>query len=255
MVLLDLDGTVYHENQPLPGALDLIRRLRERRRRFACLSNSASSPARVSERLRAMGADVPPQSIYTAAAAACDYVLEAFGERPRVFNLATRSVTEMLDGQVEWVERIGEPCDVVLSGGPSNGCASEERQRIALRLLREGAALVGLCADRVFPSARGLEFGAGALSTMLGYAANVTPFFCGKPDRIFFLELCRRLQVSPPACVLVGDNLESDVVGAKAVGMHAVLVLSGVTRPADLADLSSDRRPDCVTESLHELVI
>jgi 4-nitrophenyl phosphatase len=254
VVLLDLDGTVYHEESPLPGALELIRSLQAQGRRFACLSNSASSPARVAERLQRMGAPVPPEAIYTAAAASCDYVVEHLPGRPRVFNLATPSVYEMLGDRVAWVEHRAGPCDVVIAGGPSNLHASEERQRTALYLLRAGARLVGLCADRVFPSTRGLEFGAGALSAMLAYAANVTPFFCGKPDRIFFLELCRRLQVRPAECVLVGDNLESDVRGAKAVGMGSVLVLSGVTRAEDLAHVAEEARPDCVIPSLLDLL-
>jgi hypothetical protein len=77
------------------------------------------------------------------------------------------------------------------AGAPSNAYATEDRQRVALLLLRHGAALVGLCADRVYPSPRGLEFGSGSQSAMLSYAANVEPFFCGKPEKIFFMELCQ----------------------------------------------------------------
>ncbi|WP_428940756.1 HAD-IIA family hydrolase [Fontivita pretiosa] len=258
-VLLDLDGTVYHEDHPLPGAVQLIRALQEAGRRFACLSNSAASPLRVMDRLHLMGVDLEPDQIYTAAAAACDYVLEEYarpGRQPRVFNLATESVQEMLQGMVEWVQTAGEPCDVVLAGAPSNVYATEERQRIALQLLRRGSgtALVGLSADRVYPSPRGLEFGSGALCAMLSYAANVQPIFCGKPQPVFFMELCRRLGVSPAGCILIGDNIESDVVGAKAVGMATVLTLSGVTRRRDLQNLPPQLEPDLVVEDLSELI-
>jgi len=260
VVLLDLDGTVYHEDHPLPGAVELIRKFQREQRRFACLSNSAGSPLRVMNRLNAMGVDLPPDSIYTAAAAACDYVLEHFplaapGQtKPRVFDLATESIREMLDGLVIWVQSGGEPCDVVLSGAPSNAHATEERQRIALQLLRHGASLVALCADRVYPSPRGLEFGSGAHAAMLAYAANVKPFFCGKPDKVFFMELCHRLKVEPSRCVLIGDNIESDVFGANAVNMATILVLSGVTRRRDLQQLPPDRQPDMVVENLMELL-
>jgi HAD superfamily hydrolase (TIGR01450 family) len=254
-VLLDLDGTVYHEEHPLPGAVELIRKLQADGRRFACLSNSASSPLRVMTRLHLMGVDVEPDKVYTAAAAACDYVVQTFVPRPRVFNLATESVHEMLEGLVDWIETSGEPCDVVIAGGPSNVYATPERQRVALALLRRGeTALVGLCADRVYPSPRGLEFGAGALCAMIAYAANLKPFFCGKPERIFFLELCQRLQVHPTRCVLIGDNLESDVIGAKNVGMATVLTMSGVTRRRDLQLVAPELQPDFVVEDLRELL-
>ena len=251
-VLLDLDGTVYHEEQPLPGAVEFLRALQQKGRRYACLSNSISSPDRLADRLRKMGVDVPPALIYTAAVAACDYVLANYPGRPRVFNLASSSMATLLDGRVEWVEDGHTACDVVMAGGPSNDRATEDRQRKALQLLRQGAALIGLCADRVFPSPRGIEFGAGAMCAMLAYAANVVPVFCGKPEPIFFLDLCARLDVAPARCVLIGDNIESDVAGASRVGMTSVLVLSGVAREADLAAGVHPHRPDHVVASLRD---
>ncbi len=257
-VLLDLDGTVYHEDHALPGAVALIRKWQAEQRNFACLSNSAASPVRVRERLNQMGVDLPPERIYTAAAATCDYVLKNFpldrsSRHPRVFDVATESVRELLNGRVDWVNTFGEPCDVVVAGAPSNVHATPERLRIALDLLRHGAPLVGLCADRIYPSPRGIEFGAGATCAMLSYSARVQPIFCGKPEKIFFMELCARLKVNPARCILVGDNLESDVLGAKAVGMRTILVLSGVTRPGDLPHLPDKDRPDHVIQDLTAL--
>src|SRR5437016_1673185 len=70
-VLLDLDGTVYHEDHSLPGAVELIRRLQAEDRTYACLTNSTSSPQRLATRLTRMGVEVDPAHIYTAAAATC----------------------------------------------------------------------------------------------------------------------------------------------------------------------------------------
>jgi 4-nitrophenyl phosphatase len=269
-VLLDLDGTVYHEHHPLPGAIELIRKLQSDRRTFACLSNSASSPQRVCRRLEEMGVRLETNQVYTAALAVCDYVMERFAKAhpradppsklpvqhaiPRVFNLCTESVYEMLEGRVHWVETADEPCDAVICGAPSNVHATPDRQRIAMELLRRGAVLAGLCNDRVYPSPRGLELGSGSQCAMLAYAANVTPVFCGKPERIFFVELCTRLKVLPEKCVLIGDNLESDVAGAKGVGMTSVLTMSGVTNRKELEALSTTERPEHVVEDLTELI-
>jgi HAD superfamily hydrolase (TIGR01450 family) len=261
-VLLDLDGTIYHEEHALPGAVELIRRFQAEGRKYACLTNSTSSPQRIAARLRRMGVTVDAAHIYTAAAAACDYVLERFAGHsttlaparlPRVFNLSTEGVHDMLDGKVEWVEDETGPCDAVVCGVPVNVFATEERQRAALVLLRRGAALVAICADRVYPSPRGLEFGVGAMSAMMAYAANVTPVYTGKPERFFFEELCRRLGVEPSRCVLVGDNLESDIAGARGVGMHCVLVLTGVASREDVARAPADLRPDWVVPGLPDL--
>src|SRR5215207_3282451 len=142
-VLLDLDGTVYHEDHPLPGAIELIKRLQTEQRPFACLSNSSASPLRIMTRLEMMGVDIDPNNIYTAAAAACDYVVETLGRenpdaprKPRVFNLATESVDEMLSGLVDWVNASNEACDCVIVGPPDTVYTDPQRQRTALLLAR-----------------------------------------------------------------------------------------------------------------------
>jgi 4-nitrophenyl phosphatase len=255
-VLLDLDGTVYFEEHPLPGAVELIRRLQGHRRKYACLTNSTSSPDRVSDRLKRMGVEVDPNHIYTAAAATCDYVLERFGTDgrvPTVFNLSTEAVHDMLDGKVKWVGGESEPCDAVVCGVPLNLYATDERRRTAMIQLKKGAALVAICADRIYPSPRGLEFGVGAMAAMLSYATQVQPIYCGKPEALFFHELCRRLGAEPSRCVLVGDNLESDIAGARSVGMRTILTLTGITARQDVERLAPDRRPDAVIEDLREL--
>src|SRR5436309_7224933 len=61
-ILLDLDGTVYHEEHALPGAIDLIRRLQRENRKFACLTNSTTSPDRIAARLLRMGVDLPAEA-------------------------------------------------------------------------------------------------------------------------------------------------------------------------------------------------
>ncbi len=254
-VLLDLDGTVYHEEYSLPGAPDLVRSLQARKMKFACLSNSTTSPLRVLQRLMRMGMDMDPSNIYTAAAAAADYILHEFPGRPRVFNCATEGIQDMLNGLVDWVSSGGEPCNAVVVGNPNNVYASDDRLRIALQLARKHARVIGISADRVYPSSRGIEFGCGALTQMLCYAANVEPSYCGKPERIFFESLCRRLKVEPHQCVLIGDNIEADIVGAKALGMKTILTLTGVTRRKDLRDLLPHMQPDSVIEELTELLV
>ena len=254
-VLLDLDGTIYHEEHALPGAIELIRKLQRDGRRFACLSNSTSSPQLISQRLARMGVSVPEGAIYTAGAATADYIVAKW-ESPRVFNLGTEGLHDLLDGKVRWVTRGNEPCDVVPVATPVSVYATEDRQRIALDLLRRNrqTVLLGMCADRVYPSPRGMEFGSGALTAMLAYAADVTPVFTGKPEAIFFHELCRRLKVEPGGCILVGDNLESDIFGGKRVGMKTLLTLTGVARREDLARLAEERQPDGVIGDLRELL-
>jgi len=252
-VLLDLDGTLFKEDQPLPGAVGLLRRLLTEGRTVGCPSNSTESPQRMARRIAGMGVEIRAESIFTAAHAAVEYCVERFAPRPRVFSLATEGVAEMLAGRTHEVRSEHELCDAVVIGNPECVDATPPRMGIAMRLLRQGAACVGICDDRAYPSPRGLEIGSGGMTRMLAYAAAVEPVFFGKPQRRFFEHVCRRLNVRPEHCVLIGDNLESDIGGAKGVGMGTILVLTGVSSRADAQRLPPQMRPDSVVANLTEL--
>ncbi len=258
-VLLDLDGTLFHDARPLPGAIELVQHLETARVRFACLTNSGSSPAVVMQRLAGVGIHLPPGSVYTAATAAGDYVRKHLPRRgparkPRIYQLVSQSCAQLLEGEVDWVEQPDAPCDAILIASLDNPSVTPDRLFTALQLARRGAELIGLCADRVYPSTRGMEFGAGALTRMLSYAAGVEPTFCGKPDPKFFEELCQHLQVAPPGCLLIGDNLESDIAGAKQVGMRTILTLTGVSRQREVDAAAPQQRPDLVISDLTALL-
>lgn len=258
-VLLDLDGTLFHDALPLPGAIALVHRLQRERIRFACLTNSGSSPSNVKQRMDAVGIHLDPDCIYTAATAACDYIRNNLprsgpARKPRVYHLAGESCAQLLQEWVNWVEQPDEPCDAILVASLDNPAVTPARLFTALQLARRGAEIIGLCADRVYPSPRGMEFGAGAVTSMLSYAAQVDPIFCGKPESRFFAELCQRIQVAPPGCLLIGDNLESDIAGAKRVGMRTILTLTGVSRQSDVDAAAPQQRPDLVIADLTMLL-
>ncbi len=254
-VLFDLDGTVWHDGTPLPGALELVNAVRARGQKFGFVSNTGLSPVGVVSRLAAIGIAAEAHQVLTAAGAACDYVLEQWGDRPRVFNLANDSVHELLDGRATWVRAEREPCDAVMAAGLSGSrFSSIERLQTGFRLLMNGARLIGLCNDRAYPMPHGFELGAGATTAMLAYGANVIPTFCGKPEAWFFLDLCKRLDVDPWNCVLIGDNLEADVAGAKRVGMKAILTLTGLATRITADAAPANQRADGVINDLRELL-
>ncbi|HTN76972.1 MAG TPA: HAD-IIA family hydrolase [Pirellulaceae bacterium] len=253
-VLLDLDGTIFHEEVALPGAMELVADLQRRRQPFAFVSNSELSPNRLRERLRAMGADVPPELLYTAAVAGCDYVRAHFGPGVRAYSVAAEATDELLAGYATWVDDDRADCDVVLTGSLAQENATPERLQIAFRQIVRGATHLAFNADRAYPTARGFEIGAGALAAMLVYAANHQPIYCGKPQQVFFESLCQRIGVPAERCVLIGDNLESDVRGARRVGMASILTLTGLTTRAHLSDLALDLTPHYVVDDLRQLL-
>lgn len=250
-VLLDLDGTIWAEDVALPGAMELIAALRARGQPFAFISNSDLATARLVRRFAAMGVSVDPATLYTAARAACDYVRGHFAAGARVLSLAGEAPHEMLSDHVTFAD--AGPCDVVMTASLAQPDVTIARLQIALRRLLAGATLVAACGDRRYPTPHGPEVGSGGVAAMLAHAADVRPVYCGKPNRLFFEELCATLTVEPSRCVIVGDNLEADIVGAKAFGMRSILPLTGITTRAHLARVDPSLAPDSVIDDLREL--
>lgn len=254
-VLLDMDGTLYRVDQPIPGVSEAMSRLRKLGPRLVCLTNnSANTPQELSCRLAGMGITVPPCDIHTAAAAMAEIILRRFG-RARVFNFAGHALPAELSGRAELVGPAKDRCDVVAVGTHFRENAvgfDMDAALAALQYLRRGAHLVVGCADRVFPIQRsGVEFGSGSWGALFAYAAALPAdriHYAGKPECVFFETLCAKLNVPPQRCLLVGDNLESDIRGGLAMGMKTALVLTGVTHRHEANE--SDPRPDVVAADL-----
>jgi 4-nitrophenyl phosphatase len=259
-VLFDMDGTLYRVTTPLPAVNDVLRHLRSLRVQVACLTNnSGNTEGELAARLASMGITLEASSIHTAAHAMADYIRSRWGQ-PRVFNFAGEALPVALGEGVRYVTSLDEPCDAVAVGthgkyyGHGEGY-NPERAAMAMQLLRRGAQLVVGCADRVFPTPTGLEIGSGSWGAMFSYGADLPParvHYAGKPTLSFFTRLCDRLHVKPGECLLVGDNLESDIGGGRDAGMKTALVLTGVTRAEDLS--ASPIRPDFVFDDLADLL-
>ena len=161
-----------------------------------------------------MGIAADDRDVYTAAAAAVDYVLDRFCpwlgtcrgfsiSPPKAFRKCSRAKS---NGSRKPTSP-AMPSSVACRSTSSPAKSVNARQCSSCQPERRG----GHPRRSRLPEPRGLEFGVGAMAAMLSYAAAVTPVFCGKPERLFFEELCGRLAVLPSRCVLIGDNLESDI--------------------------------------------
>ena len=72
----------------------------------------------------------------------------------------------------------------------------------------------------------------------------------GKPAADFFLLALRDLQVDPAHCVMVGDDIVTDIGGAQAAGLRTILVRTGKFRPQDL---DGTIQPDVIIDSIADL--
>jgi HAD superfamily hydrolase (TIGR01458 family) len=163
------------------------------------------------------------------------------------------AVREDLAGRVDLVERDAE---VVLVGGADEGeetarVFTYERLNRAFAELEAGARLVCLHRNRWWQTARGPLLDSGAFVAGLEYAAGVEAEVVGKPTRAYFDAALAELGASPEEAVMVGDDIEADIGGAKAAGLRAVLVRTGKFREEALA--AAESQPDAVVDSIADV--
>lgn len=240
-LLLDLDGTIWEDGTPLPGAVEAIGRLRAGGLSLAFATNATSRSRRlVAERLTEAGIPARTAEVWNAPAAGAA-VLAATGIS-RIHLLSAPGCQEDLAA----FEEDGERPDAVVVGDAGEGFTFEAMNR-AFRCLLGGARLVALARNRYWKKGGRLVLDCGPYVAALEEATGVRAVLAGKPSRAFFAGALALLGLPASDVAMVGDDAESDVAGAKAFGMMGFLVRTGKYRPGDEALATP---PDRVLDSL-----
>jgi HAD superfamily hydrolase (TIGR01450 family) len=245
--LVDLDGTVWRGSTILPGAAEGLSFLADRGLDLRYVTNGTALPSSgVRERLEAAG--LPAGGVTTAASAAAS-LLANRGVR-EAFVLADGAVAEELEAAGLTARKREAPdgadADAVVAGITRE--LGFDRLTRALRAFDEDTLFVATNTDPTTPGEDGLEPGAGAVVGAVEGMVEEEPLVAGKPSQRLAGTVLEDLGVPPEDCLIVGDSLRTDVLMGERAGMTTVLVLSGVTDQAALADASLE--PDHVVESL-----
>jgi HAD superfamily hydrolase (TIGR01458 family) len=248
-VLLDIDGVIVRSWRPIPGALEAIERLHEHGVPLRFVTNTTSrSATEMLAVLQSIGIEMSAAHLITAGTATAAWIRrEHRGARCYVLN--DGSAADLADLEIVG-DDAGESADVVIvgSGGP---CFTWDRMNTALRALRSGAALVAMHGSTLWDTVDGACLDCGAYARMLAEAAHVEPLVVGKPAAELFLAAASAMGVDPGDAVMVGDDVNSDVLAAQHLGMTGVLVRTGKYRAADVE--AAPGEPDHVIDSLAEL--
>ncbi len=228
-VLLDIAGVLHDGERPLPGAVDALTRLRRAALPLRFVTNtSRRSRSATLAQLRGMGFELSAAEIFTAPLAARSY-LASRGLRPLLIILP--ALAEDFAGL-----DCAAPNAVFLADA---GDRFEYRLLDrAFRLLIEGAPLVAVGRNRYFRHGGQLHLDAGAFVAALEYAAGCEAVICGKPSPAFFAAVLRDIGIAPEQAVMIGDDVEADVLGAHAAGLQAILVQTGKYRDGDAGRLA-----------------
>jgi HAD superfamily hydrolase (TIGR01458 family) len=240
--LIDLDGTVIEGGKLIPGAAEALMTLVRKEIPYRIVTNTTSKPrSAILTKMNALGLELQPEQVITAPIIARDY-LRRHGIT-RCFPLLKPSLLEDLTA-IEFVESSPQ---AVLVGDIGDDLSYHALNR-AFRFLLEGAAFITLARNRYFRGTDGLCLDVGSIVAALEYATQREAVLIGKPARDFFLLACESMSVRSEATVVIGDDLEADVGGAKAAGCTGVLVQTGKFRPDQIE--KSKISPDAILGSL-----
>ena len=246
--LTDMDGVLVHEDQPLPGAAELIDRWVATSKRFLVLTNNSIFTARdLAARLARSGLPIPEENIWTSAMATAAFLEQQPGSKT-AYVLGEAGLTTALH-EAGFVMTDVDPDFVVLGETRSY---SFEAITTACRLIVEGARFIVTNPDATGPSRDGLLPATGAVAAMITAATNRNPYVVGKPNPMMFRSAMNRIEAHSETTAMIGDRMDTDIVAGMEAGLLTVLVLTGVTSATDVETFPF--RPDLMLAGVDDLV-
>ena len=245
--LMDMDGVLVHEEEPIPGAAELLGLLRERGIPFLVLTNNSIYTRRdLAARLRVSGLEVPEESIWTSALATARFLED---QRPggSAYVIGEAGLTTALH-EAGYTMTDRDPDYVVLG---ETRTYSFDRITRAIRLITDGARFIATNPDPTGPSLQGLLPATGSVAALISRATGVDPYFVGKPNPLMIRSALNALDAHSETTVMIGDRMDTDIVAGLEAGLEAILVLTGISSRADAERFAY--RPARIVESIAEL--
>ncbi len=231
-IVCDMDGVLWRGDAPLPGLAAFFDLLRRRPLPFILATNNSSkSPADYVLKLAKMGvAEVPKSVSMTSGIATAAYLRERYSAGTRVYVLGGDGLRQALSGV--GFEVAEDNVEIVVVG--LDWDLTYSRLQRAHYLIQGGALFVGTNRDATFPMPEGLSPGAGSVIAALETSTGQTPLIVGKPQLPMFEAAVSMLGWPAGQTLMIGDRLDTDIVGAQQVGLKTALVLTGVSTLTDL---------------------
>ena len=245
--LIDMDGVIYRGHSVIDGAVQFISQLVEQHIPFLFLTNNSQRTRRdMAAKLTRMGFPIHERHIYTCAMATARFLAE---QRPggTAYVIGEGGLLGALN-QNGYAIVDHDPDYVVVGEGRT---VSFEMMEQAVNHIRGGANLVATNLDPSCPTASGLRPGCGALVSMIETATGVKAFSVGKPSPVMMHAARKELGLRSGETIVIGDTMDTDILGGVQLGYKTILVLSGGTQRSDLARYAY--RPDLVVESVRDV--
>ncbi|WP_248763870.1 HAD-IIA family hydrolase [Pseudarthrobacter sp. SSS035] len=252
-VLADLDGVVYTGPRAIDGATNALDKLEGEGKSLAYVTNNASrSPEEVATHLRELGAPATAEQVFGSALAGAQLLAAKMAAGAAVLVVGSQILADSVRAQgLVVVSSSDDRPDAVIQGfSPALGWKDLAEAAYAVTA---GATWVATNMDMTLPQERGFAPGNGSLVAAVAAATGKSPLVAGKPEAALFETAARHSGVE--RALVVGDRLDTDILGGNRAGMATVLVLTGVDSVQTALAARLDERPNYVIRSLGELYV
>ena len=249
-LILDMDGVLWRGETSIGDLKTIFATLRSKGYVVVlATNNSTRTIPQYLQLLAAFGVDhLEPWQILTSAEAVGDYLQTKFPDGGPVYVVGEDGLLEALHQRGFYLDQNA----VLAVAAGMDRQITYQKLSAATRLIRSGAVFIGTNPDRTFPTPGGLTPGAGSILAAIQAATDIQPVVLGKPGPYLYRMALQRLDLQPAQVLVVGDRLDTDIIGAQELGCPCALVLSGVSTAQEAQHWQPE--PDWIGPHLAALV-
>ena len=249
LFLLDMDGTIYLDNDLFDGTLDFLNEVKAKGGRYLFVTNNSSkSTDAYVRKLKSIGIDAAGEDFLTSTDATILYIKGKYHGR-KFYSFGTASFTDQLrNAGIDVVTELCDGIDGIVMGNDNE--LNFKKLEDACKLLLNDIIYIATNPDWVCPTAFGYVPDCGSVAEMLWRATGKRPHFIGKPRPEMLLLAMERYGYKREECAMIGDRVYTDIASGYNAGIDTIFVLSG---EGTLEDAKCDTPPTYIFESIKEI--
>ena len=233
-ILLDMDGVIWRGYEPILDIKELFDRIEQLGCQAFCITNNATETVEgYLKKLKKFNVDLDPTQMLTSAEATVWYLSENIPPGGSIYVIGEEGLKETIARKGFNVTTLAESeeVDAVVVGLDFN--INYQKIFLAANLIRDGVLFIGTNPDKTFPGPLGFYPGAGSIISPVEAASGITPIIIGKPEKYLY-QLALKISGSrPDETLMIGDRLETDILGAQRAHLRTGLVLTGIASRKD----------------------
>ena len=232
LFLLDMDGTIYLDNNLFDGTLDFLTEVKARGGKYLFVTNNSSkSTDAYVKKLKGIGIDATEDDFLTSTDATILYIQEKYSGR-KFYCFGTKSFYDQLSSAgINVTTQLSDDIDGIVLGNDSE--LNFKKLEDACKLLLNDIVYIATNPDWVCPTSFGYVPDCGCISEMLWRATGKKPYFIGKPRPEMLTLAMNKFGYSMEESVMIGDRVYTDIASGYNAGVDTIFVLSGEGTMAD----------------------